>query len=92
MPSLFHVDLKKVSQIIEAGRRLPQPTLLLYTRRLRISLGHDEPAKLGAKFTAIIGSEEMARGVVRLKDMASGEQSTVKLDEVVSWLCERLGG
>jgi histidyl-tRNA synthetase len=49
-------------------------------------------SKLGVRFTAIIGSDEMARGIVRFKDMVSGEQYEVKRDEVLTWLSERLGG
>jgi histidyl-tRNA synthetase len=49
-------------------------------------------AKMGARFTAIIGEDEIARGVVRIKDMVSGEQTEVKRSDVVAWLEDRLGG
>jgi histidyl-tRNA synthetase len=49
-------------------------------------------SKIGAKFTVIIGSEELAEAVVRVKDMDSGEQTMVKYDDIVSWLSERIGG
>ena len=47
-------------------------------------------AKLGVRFTLIIGDDEIARGVVRVKEMASGEQLEVKAEEVVVWLENRL--
>lgn len=46
-------------------------------------------SKLGARFTAIIGSEEIAQGIVRLKDMASGEQHEIRRDRVSGWLSDR---
>ena len=49
-------------------------------------------AKMGARFTAMIGDDEIARGVVRIKDMVSGEQVEVKRQDVVAWLEDRLGG
>jgi histidyl-tRNA synthetase len=49
-------------------------------------------SKLGARFTAIIGPEEIARGVVRVKDMSSGEQQEVEKDGVEAWLRKRCGG
>ncbi len=59
-------------------------------RKLDRQLG--TAAKLGARFTAIIGDDEIMRGVVRLKEMASGEQTEVKADQVITWLEARLGG
>ena len=48
--------------------------------------------RMGARFTAILGPDEIEQGVVGLKDMASGEQVTVKRDEVIACLSRRLGG
>jgi histidyl-tRNA synthetase len=59
-------------------------------RKLDRQLG--TAAKLGARFTVIIGDDEIARGVVRLKEMVSGEQIEVKADQVTIWLEARLGG
>jgi histidyl-tRNA synthetase len=49
-------------------------------------------AKLGARVTVIIGEEELARGVVKVKDMASSEQLEIKIGEAAAWLDNRLGG
>ncbi len=38
--------------------------------------------KIGAKFVAVIGSEEMNNGVVKVKNMASGEETIVPFDEI----------
>jgi len=45
---------------------------------------------LGARFVAIEGDDERARGVVNVKNMATGEQATVPRREAAGWLRERL--
>ncbi len=49
-------------------------------------------SKMGVRFTVIMGSEELAERVVKVKDMDSGEQTLVKYDDIVTWLLERIGG
>ncbi len=49
-------------------------------------------SKMGVKFTVILGSDELARGVVNIKDMEKGEQTEVAYGQVVSWILERIGG
>ena len=36
--------------------------------------------KLGAKYTVVIGNSELESGIVRLKNMESGEQTEVTMD------------
>lgn len=40
--------------------------------------------RLQARYTAILGDDELARGEIALKDMASGEQRFVKLSELAA--------
>jgi len=42
--------------------------------------------KIGARAAIIIGEEELARGVVQLKDLASGSQQEVPMDELLNRL------
>lgn len=42
--------------------------------------------KRGARFAVIIGEDEIAQGVATLRDMASGNQETVRLSEILQWL------
>lgn len=42
--------------------------------------------KLGAKFAAIMGEDELAQGVVMLRDMAGSEQEQVPVNELISRL------
>lgn len=42
--------------------------------------------KLGARYVILLGDDEIARGVAVVKNMESGEQSEVALDEVLGYL------
>lgn len=44
-----------------------------------------------AKYTIIIGEEEIARGEVTVRDMESGEQSNIERKTLIGWLREKLG-
>jgi histidyl-tRNA synthetase len=44
----------------------------------------------GARFVTIVGDEERATGVVTVKQLATGEQSSVVLPDVAGWLRARL--
>jgi len=57
----------------------------LLNRKLGRILEHGN--ELGARFAVIVGPKELSRGEVTLRDMASGDQSDVKIEE----LRERLG-
>lgn len=48
-------------------------------------------AKLGAKYTVIIGDDEIAKQVVKVKDMTSGEQEEVPAGQVATYLETRIG-
>jgi len=70
-------------------------------RRWRVWLEFDQrkvdrqlasAARLGARHTVIIGDDEVARGLAKIKDMASGEQVEVGADSVDAWLAERPAG
>ncbi|MBR3146560.1 MAG: histidine--tRNA ligase [Eubacterium sp.] len=46
-------------------------------------------ARLGARYTVVIGEDELDRGVAQLKDMDSHEQTEVELDDIVEELKRR---
>ena len=50
-----------------------------------------EADRSGARWAAIVGSEELAGGEVTLKDLRNGEQERVKRDELVGVVRERAG-
>ncbi|MER6525973.1 histidine--tRNA ligase [Streptomyces sp. NPDC001508] len=45
----------------------------------------------GARYALVLGERDLAEGVVQLKDMASGEQQPVSVNEIVAELEARLG-
>ncbi|WP_329342482.1 histidine--tRNA ligase [Streptomyces sp. NBC_01352] len=45
----------------------------------------------GARYTIVAGERDLAEGVVQLKDMESGEQTAVGVNEIVAELESRLG-
>lgn len=46
--------------------------------------------RLDAKFVAVLGDEELDKGVINVKDLASGEQKETKLSEFVSFIKTRV--
>lgn len=44
--------------------------------------------KIGAKFTAILGTDELEKGVVNVKNMESGESTPVNIDEITKFFIE----
>jgi histidyl-tRNA synthetase len=57
-------------------------------RGLKTQLKHAD--RIGARFAALIGEKELSAGAVTIRDMTSGEQTQVSLDEATSWLGERV--
>jgi histidyl-tRNA synthetase len=49
-------------------------------------------AKMGARYTIIIGEDEIAKGVVKIKDMGSGVQAEIKAGSVSAYLETVTGG
>lgn len=47
--------------------------------------------KIGAKFSCIIGDDELRTGVVKVKDMNSGVQIEVNLESFVDEFCKNMG-
>jgi len=47
---------------------------------------------MGARYTIIIGEDEIAKDVVKIKDMGSGEQAEIKAGSVSAYLETVTGG
>ncbi len=73
--------IKLVSQLRAAG--VPA-SLAFGERSLKSQL--KSANKSGVRFAAIIGEDELARGVAALRDMETGEQTEVALEEIVEWV------
>ena len=48
--------------------------------------------KLGAPYVAILGDEELAKGVWTLRDMARSEQQQVENERILDYLKEKTNG
>jgi len=49
--------------------------------------------RLSSRFALIIGSEEMAKNTVQIKDMQQGTQEELPLDgDLIGWIQQRIGG
>ncbi|MDR3132980.1 MAG: histidine--tRNA ligase [Prevotellaceae bacterium] len=55
----------------------------LYPDRHKLKKQFDYAARRGIPFAAIVGEEELARGVISLKDLNSGVQQSIPFDEAV---------
>ncbi|HHO81512.1 MAG TPA: histidine--tRNA ligase, partial [Bacillaceae bacterium] len=93
-----HVDVYVAAFGGGAIRRLP---LLIRLRRAGfVALGDADTEKvrtllrradrLGARVVVLVGDEEVARGEVAVRDLASGAQEAVREDELVAWLRRHL--
>ncbi|MBI4729890.1 MAG: histidine--tRNA ligase [Acidobacteria bacterium] len=56
-------------------------------RSLKAALRH--ASRLGARYAAIVGAAEREAGAATLRNMDSGEQDQVAIEEVARWLSER---
>ena len=59
-------------------------------RSMKAQLGAADRA--GARYVVVVGRQEMERGAVAVRDMATGEQEEVARARVVPWLAVRLEG
>lgn len=76
---------KLLQQLRSAGLRADKD---YQQRKLKAQLKAAD--RLGARFAAIIGDDELAGGVIALKSLADGQQATVRIDELVRELERRL--
>ncbi len=64
----------------------------LYTEPKKFKAKMSYADRLGFPYVAFLGEDELAGGLVSLKDMATGEQTSVPLPEAPAWLSARLAG
>ncbi len=48
--------------------------------------------RVKAKFVLILGEDELAKGVINLRSMDSGDQEEIEIDKLANYLTEKLGG
>ncbi len=62
----------------------------LYTEPKKFKAKMNYADRTGVPFVAFLGEDEVANGVVSLKNMVSGEQEKVALSEAPAWLKEKV--
>ena len=62
----------------------------LYTEPKKFKAKMNYADKIGVPYVAFLGEDEVANGVVSLKDMVSGEQEKVALEAAPGWLKEKV--
>ncbi len=88
----FNDETKQAAiQALDRLRRAGIPAEMAYAEGKRSFKSQMRAAdKSPARFTLIFGGDELAQGRVAVKEMQSGEQNPVALEELVGWLQERL--
>ena len=72
------------TRLREAGVRVQ-----LYNEGKKFKAKMNYADKLGVPFVAFLGEDEISQGVVAVKDMRTGAQESVALDDAPAWLLER---
>jgi histidyl-tRNA synthetase len=78
---LYPAALKVASQLREAGQTVD---LVLESKKTKWVFKHAD--RIGAKYCAIIGSQEYENGEVAVKDFATGEQHNVSIEGLSDWV------
>ena len=85
------LDQAARAEAVRLVRRLREDGLgadVAYVERgLKTQLKHAD--RIGARFAALIGEKELASGIATIRDMTSGEQAEIPLDQAAAWVGER---
>jgi histidyl-tRNA synthetase len=89
--SIIYFSEKELSYAKELASELRQAEISVYInydlKKLRTQLSYADTLK--AQFAIIIGEDEIAKGVLTLRDMESGEQQNIPRNEIVKKLADR---
>ena len=83
-PDIYPAALNVATKLREAGQTVD---LILEDKKSKWVFKHAD--RIGAKYCAIIGSQELENGQVAIKDLVAGLQENVNLDSLDSWVKER---
>lgn len=81
---LYGPSLDVASRLRDAGQKVD---LILESKKTKWVLKHAH--RIGAKYCAIIGSQEFEAGEVAIKNLEAGEQETVKVEQLGDWVNEQ---
>jgi len=85
-------DVKKVAFMVVSSLRRGglRADIDLMGRKLRKALDYAD--RMAVPYVVIVGRKDLASGVVTLRNMESGEQFKVRVEEVLDFLRGRIGG
>jgi len=84
MPETLNEAVKLIADLRTSGIRADMDYL---ERKMKAQMKQAD--RLRAKYTFVLGGNELESGTVKLKEMSSGEVTDVKIEEVASYLKER---
>ena len=82
---LYKVAIEVASKLRAAGQSVD---VILESKKPKWVFKYAD--RLGAKYCAIIATDEYANGEVSIKDLRLGEQSLVKIDDIDEWVVSKL--
>ena len=80
-PGYYSAALNTANKLRQAGQSVD---VVLEPKKTKWVFKHAD--RIGARFCAIIGSREFEDGEVSIKDLGSGEQQNVKVDDLADWM------
>ncbi|TDL98197.1 histidine--tRNA ligase [Macrococcus brunensis] len=84
MPETLNEAVKLIADLRMSGIRADMDYL---ERKMKAQMKQAD--RLNAKYTFVLGGNELESGIVKLKEMSSGEVTDVKIEEMASYLKER---
>jgi histidyl-tRNA synthetase len=81
---LYPAALRVASKLRQAGQSVD---LVLENKKTKWVFKHAD--RIGARYCAVVGSQEFENGEVAIKDLVAGEQMTISVDSLPSWVQER---
>ena len=78
---MYPAALDVANKLRAAGQSVD---LVLQPKKTKWVFKHSD--RIGAKYCAIIGSQEYENGEVSIKDLALGEQSNISVDSLEEWV------
>ena len=82
-PELYSAAVGVATKLRQAGQKVD---VVLEDKKPKWVFKHAD--RIGARYCAIIGSEEYANGEVSMKDLQAGEQAAIKIDALAAWVEE----
>ena len=81
---LYPAALTVATKLRQAGQSVD---LVLENKKTKWVFKHAD--RVGARYCAVVGSQEFENGEVAIKDLSAGEQMTINVDSLSAWVVEK---